>query len=571
MHIVNKISIQNFKCFRKKESFLLSQGTYLIGANNAGKTAILNAIRFFFDDTLYQDESFLNRTEFIGKAGGYNRAIISLEFNINSIQTKRIKQALAKKYGDRFIVSKIITIAETSKRISITYQIGAEKHTLDNMPIDVLKIIKGISITYIHPQEGKELLLNAQEKLRSRLLANWGRNSSFVTQSLKDVQNDWEKFRDKARKYLSSSLTENIQSMWPESEISIDLPKNIRDIVAVSEINFKTKIGPDIPLTSQGTGAQSTILYLAHYLLDSDRSLHRGEYHPIWLLEEPESFLHADLVIQFAKQLNSESWLGNIQMIASTHSPLILALSRSGGGKVRWILLKDYFTKKTKISTEWEDGEIKEIGNIMGDVNFSVYFSASIGTNAIYIEDTREITIEKFKMQGISITKGLMGTPEVQRFLDVLNVSQNVLMNKAYFIIDADKGKKDFSRYLQNSGEKEDKGFKRFKVTEKIFIILLPEGFCCEDLFLEYDNFLEETVSKLYNTNSWSPINTVSGSLSRAHAEIRGKNSPSDLIQAKLIIKNLQDVKNSFWEKVTTENIDMSQEYTTSLKILLDL
>lgn len=42
----------------------------LLAQNNAGKSAVLAGLRFFFDDNIFQDESFLNNTEFLRKQEG---------------------------------------------------------------------------------------------------------------------------------------------------------------------------------------------------------------------------------------------------------------------------------------------------------------------------------------------------------------------------------------------------------------------------------------------------------------------------------------------------------------------
>ena len=347
MHLLRKITITNFKGFREETTLDLSDGSYFCGANNSGKTSILNAINFFFDESLFNDESFINKTSFLSKKANSNRVEIIIEFDLEMLHTKVAKQRLIKTYGKSLRISKQITVTTDTKMISFLYSVNGGKF-YDTLPSDVEKLIKSVKITYLHPQEGQDLLLNAQKKLRQRLLANWGRGSN-ITQSIKQLQKAWDELRNKSRDYLSKALTDDIQNIWPSSEVLVNLPKDIKDIIAVSDIKFiGYKNAPDIELMLQGTGAQSIILYLIHFLLDSDRSLHRGEYHPIWLIEEPESFLHADLIAKLTLELNSEKWLGNIQMMISTHSPILLAGSRIAEEKITWTILENYSIKNNK-------------------------------------------------------------------------------------------------------------------------------------------------------------------------------------------------------------------------------
>jgi predicted ATP-dependent endonuclease of OLD family len=106
-------------CFRKKQRIDLSNGTYLVGANNSGKSVMLLAIRCFFDEVLFNSVDFLNRTEFKNKGAGYNRSEISIEFNLQSVDIKTRKQRLIKKYGTNLIVKKMFTYREVSKTVVV--------------------------------------------------------------------------------------------------------------------------------------------------------------------------------------------------------------------------------------------------------------------------------------------------------------------------------------------------------------------------------------------------------------------------------------------------------------------
>ncbi len=570
MYLLKNITIKNFKGFREKTTFELSDGSYFCGTNNSGKTSVLNAIHFFFNESLFIDESFINKTSFLSKKGGSNKVEISIEFNLEALSTVVTKQRLIKAYGHVLKVKKEITVTTDTKIISFLYSINGKK-LVDTLHSDIEKLIKSVKITYLHPQEGKELLFNAQTKLRQRLLANWGRGSN-ITQSIKELQEAWENLRNKSRDYLSKALTDDIQNIWPSSEVLVNLPKDIKDIIAVSDINFiGYKNAPDIELTAQGTGAQSIILYLIHFLLDSDRSLHRGEYHPVWLLEEPESFLHANLIARLTSELNSEKWLGNIQMIISTHSPILLAGSRLAEEKIIWSILENHIIKSNKKISLYQDDEIKNIGKMMGDPNFHLYFLAAQKTPIIFIEDGKDLTLKRYIEAGVSVFKGLKGVGEVAKHLDVYSSSPSISAGKMFFIVDADKGKDELSRFYDEEKALDTKAkFKKFAVKDTIdkFIILLPEGFAAEDLFSEFDNHLEESVSKIWNTSTWDLLENVPSVFLRTIAKIR-KIKPSSKEDAKILIKNTDDVKVRFWEKVEKDNLKFKEAYSKALQDLI--
>ena len=568
MSLISKIIIKNFKSFRDKKTFDLGEATYFIGVNNAGKSTVLNALQAFFDEGILSKGDFINKTSFLSKKRDSNVCEITVFFNIKELTTKKYKLELIKKHGSILSISKIFTVSTDTKVVTRSYKING-KSIKGSLPDEITKLMGSIKVTYLHPQEGQELLKKAQEKLRQRLLANWGRGSN-ITNSIKKLQDEWDELRDKSNVYLSGSLTESLQKMWPNSEITISLPKNIREIITISDINFSGyKNAPEIELTSQGTGAQSTILYLAHFLLDSDRTLHRGEYHPLWLLEEPESFLHVDLLAGLAKQLNSEKWLTNIQMVVSTHSPVLLAGSRVAEEKVTWCVLSDVCEGFNKTTNRFTEDEIKTIGNIMGDPNFFAYFLAAKDESLIFIEDSKALTLQKYADAGVSVTKGLEGVPEIIKFLGVFLSAPFVVSNKVFFIIDADKGKSQFARfYDENNVEATINGFTMFRVksSEKIFLIFLPEGLACEGLFEEFNNHLDDCIDKLWN-DKWEPKDPPI-SLAGVAAKIRIKkiNNRAEAIE---LIKNEGDVKDNFWKKVEDFDYNINNTHVESLKALM--
>lgn len=572
MPLINKITIKNFKSFREKTSFNLGDGSYFIGVNNSGKSTVLNALHAFFDESILNKDDFINKTSFLSKKGGSNVAEITIIFNLQELTTKKFKQELIRQYGSSLSISKIFTVATDTKIITHSYKLNGG-NVKGNFPDDIIKLIGSIKVTYLHPQEGQALLTNAQEKLRQRLLANWGRGSN-ITHSIEKLQGEWDGLRNKSKTYLSGSLTDSLQKLWPGSEVSINLPKNIREIITVSDINFSGYKGaPEIELTSQGTGAQSTILYLAHFLLDSDRSLHRGEYHPLWLLEEPESFLHVDLLANLAKQLNSEKWLNNIQMVISTHSPVLLAGSRVAEEKIIWNILSEHNGNLNKPTTKYCDDEIKEIGKIMGDPNFFAYFLAAKNEPLIFIEDEKKITIDKYLDAGIKITKGLNGVPEMCKFIAVFISAPFIINNKIYFIIDSDKGKSEVSRFYDSSFvDKSQNGFLRFKVkdTENIYLIFLPDNFAAENLFLEFENHLEECITKLFNTITWKLNDSIPNNLASRVSYFR-RNPIRSRDEAIDLMKNNDDVKYLFWKKVEKFDYKIEEKNIAALNDLLKI
>lgn len=574
MKLVTSISVQNFKCYRRKTKFKLNQSNFFIGSNNAGKSAVLKAFHCFFSEDQFEIE-YINKTELRSRGAGYNKSIVGITFDFNQISTKTLRGKLKNVFGDGLTLYKNWTYREATETVHVTYTIDGSEIEEDNLNDSLVDLLSRVSVSYLHPQEAKELLSQAQEKLKSRLLSNWGRGRSnrTLTEALKNLQEQWEAMRNMANTYLSAGLTESLQSIWPGCETRVVLPEKIQDIIAVSEIAFKGSSElPVVSLTSQGTGAQSTILYQTHFLLDSDKTLHRGFYYPVWLIEEPESFLHADIIFKLGALLCSKEWLGNIQMLISTHSPLLLATSRNNSEDITWHELTGHKINLSKPVQEWNDAEIKEMGIVMGDPNFDIYFKTFSMSKLIFIEDSRELTERKFKESGIDVTTRLPGIAEMRRYFNVLRAIDISMGRNIYFLVDNDDGVKEFTSVIKVVApiEISPQGFKKFSFENNVYVILFPEKMAVEELFEEHDDVLESCANKLFN-ETYTAANSygdIPANLTRAHAHVRNK-SVNGIDQAKDLIRNTQDVKDIFWGKVEDQDYKISEPYKKDLLSLI--
>ena len=88
MGILKEVVIRNFKSFRSEVRVPLTQGTYLAGPNNSGKTAILEALRCFFDNSAFQSD-YINRTELTARQVGFNRSDIAVVLDLGRITGER--------------------------------------------------------------------------------------------------------------------------------------------------------------------------------------------------------------------------------------------------------------------------------------------------------------------------------------------------------------------------------------------------------------------------------------------------------------------------------------------------
>lgn len=567
MGLLKRVEIRNFKCFRDWVGVDLNQSTYFVGANNSGKTAVLSAVAAFFDDEKF-DPTFINKTELAARREGANRSEVKVTFDLDVVPGRARQARLKGIYGPSVSVTKQFIWREASETLTVQYKVSPRPDSLgfEDMEKDLRELISSVSVSYIHPQEGVELLRRAQAKFKQRLFHNWGRHAS-VAERVKAVQEKWVDLRATANNYLSQALSARLKDIWPGAEVKVDLPERIQDIVAVSDITFRSSPNlPQVTLPSHGTGAQSIILYQTHYLLDSDRTLHQGMYFPVWLLEEPESFLHADIAVQLSHLLSSPEWLASIQMMVSTHSPVVLAGSRGGEGACSWAVLDGHDLSWPKSLSQIGEDDVEKVGLLMGDPNFGVYFEASARGARVFLEDSRHETRECFERAGMSVTASLKGVTEVKRYLSVLESIGDMLPGQFYFIVDADEGLKQLQPYLGTKPQFERAGrWKKCKVAPSAWIVVLPEGAAAEDLFEEWEDTVEDAWNDVFDADGVFR-ESVPVKLTRLASQLRSRaGAGKDELLG--VFKKSQDVKDRFWER--SGEFEIQGEHIEALHSLL--
>lgn len=575
--ILKSVSVENFKIFRGREVFDFAASTYFVGPNNTGKSTVLTALKYFFDfdNLLYEDRDFLNKTAIDSRKRGARESKIGVTFNLLAVRSATLKARFTKidKLSKAITITKIAKLSESGV-LTVDYDVNGQVLEFAQLPEHVKSLITSVKINYLHPQQGAALLKEAQVKLKRRLLDNWGRGrGSTMTQSMRDLETEWEKFRQIAKEYLSESLKVSVSKIWPDSDVNITLPNDIKSVLQISDISFSsTKGGPMVDLLSQGSGAQSLILYFAHYILDSDKTPYRAaEYHPVWLIEEPESFLHADLVSQLANEFNSQEWLDNIQLMISTHSAILLAKSRNVGNESHWHRMGS--PRLSKASTMWSSDELRDMGRMLGDANFLGYFLSSSSDRPVILEDSRQETADAFKRSGLNVLTGLKGISDINRTISSLLPLEETLTTKTYFIVDNDRGLTQIKSVLSGGDEVAiQDGFKLVRIgkTDALNVIVLPTNQASEDLFKEFAIFLDECVKAVYDP-SQSVIkqgypNYLAGVVAGLY-----KTKPELLDRAMIeeMIKTNTDVKSVFWKDTKENRYNIRPEVVDTINNLI--
>jgi len=138
--------------------------------------------------------------------------------------------------------------------------------------------------------------------------------------------------------------------------------------------------------------------------------------------------------------------------------------------------------------------------------------------------------------------------------------------------LDGDHGKNEIKDYLTSEYFLEENlGFKKYKISNGSIIIVLPEGECMEDLFLEFSDYINEQMHLIcdeeLNLKPSCPnyLTTVCSYLSH-------KFSTNPIESWELIEKKMRkddDVKKHFWNEVKKKNYFLDPEKIAALNYLI--
>lgn len=312
---IHSVRIRNFRTV--KDETLLEIDGYLtvVGPNNSGKTNILKAIQTFF--TGYDNDlGYSKERDFSKSSDKKGKTTITIVFQKeegkafdNSIfqEHSEIYEYLETSITNPNEITVYLTFNESTPNYQLHYNVKKKKdkqaHYSLKLKSIISKILDHFSIHYIPSEKSvKDIFRTLITPLVSIQLGNKMLENREVFDSV---------FRD-----TSTSISKNLKNCGLENfEFSIRPPRNkYSEMIKGFEFILKDTIETNV--FEKGMGIQTASL-LACFLWVTEQEINE-EKDVIWLLEEPESFLHPSLSETHKKLLHILRSLCTV--INSTHS-----------------------------------------------------------------------------------------------------------------------------------------------------------------------------------------------------------------------------------------------------------
>ncbi len=337
-HILSEISIRNFKSI-SNETFELSAFTPLVGYNNAGKSNMLEAIKWLLRKTALSDASFYNTAlpvEMEGVISGITQVIFDQlpENQRTSIQPFLIGDSLAIK---RVQPQPNVGVAQIRLQVKDPASIGTANEWRVN-PTGLDQAIQALFPEPIHIGA----MENAEEDVsKSKNTTTIGKllgeiigpiQSTYSTQvqtaldGIKDLLDADGTSRAAELNAFDAAVNGKVESFFPGVNIKVHVPTpELKEVFSKGTIKVFENLNPaGRDVSALGHGAQRSIqMALVRHLADIKRDSGEQASNTILLIDEPELYLHPQAIEVLRDALKTLSTQG-YQVIFSTHSPFMI-------------------------------------------------------------------------------------------------------------------------------------------------------------------------------------------------------------------------------------------------------
>lgn len=341
---LKKFKIKNYRCI-KDASIDFNKGVnILIGENNSGKTAVLDALRICFSYGKQWRDIWVSANNFHLDKNNPDADIEDIEFHLffeieDEVETGIFNELHS--VGDdgtqELQVHFRYYIDERSGVKKVRYSVWGGDNEGQSITPDVLDLIYFIhldalrdAVLHLRPMRGNRL-----GELYSKMVTDEERQE-FLSGKIRNVldgDTDWNTLIDQGKSKVNEHLKETTIT-GKEQNVKIDfLPFEFRRIV--DNLRIQTPVYNEeiiengdkqryFELHQNGLG-YNNLIYIATVLGDLKRQkeLESNAYVAL-LIEEPEAHLHPQLQNIFFNYLNKLNEIG-FQIFVSSHSPTITA------------------------------------------------------------------------------------------------------------------------------------------------------------------------------------------------------------------------------------------------------
>ena len=367
-----ELRMQNFRCYTSEVVFPVHDLTALIGRNDVGKSAILDALDAFFNDTIEStDQSVDANSDEVCITCKFDGIADELVLD-SSVETSALAEGILNRHG-QLEVRKVWTFGKrkvgsvyinalhpSDSRLknllslkNATLKSFAEQHSVDLEGVPKTKnppIRERIRQTIGNDRQEMLLKVDGSLNPEDNLKTIWSKlkkllpvYSVFKTDksfddkdgdvkdplqsaidealALPEIQERLEEIETKVREYSTDVAERTIAKL---SEFDSSLSENLKSDFGRSPsygkiFDLKLLNEKDVPLNKRGSGVRRLVILAFFQAQAEKRRLETGAPSIIYALEEPETSQHPDHQILIIRALVELSKQSDVQVLFTTH------------------------------------------------------------------------------------------------------------------------------------------------------------------------------------------------------------------------------------------------------------
>lgn len=398
---IERIEIENFRSIAKRLHLKPcdSRMHVLFGRNSSGKSNVLRAINLLFNERVDENSKYdWSRDKSIGSEKKTTIILAQLRLcdKHDAYVKKYIENKDASLLGDGDIISMHLQISSAG---NFQYRLRSKAGAFVKND-DVVQVIKNaVNCVYIPSIKDykKILYVDLMRKIVSNTFQGWGLG---ITESKRrgEQKDRFKVLLSQIQGILDDSgdiVDDELSRAWDKIEkFKFILPSDqLEDFLGSLEFQIKEKdLNEVINLADVGSGIQCFMILSVLKLLHDTRNV--GVYYGgtfLWLIEEPETFMHHDLQRKTRDRLLEFAKSGNI--IITTHSPVFAnkalysscyQIESNGGTSVRMVNAKDI------------------VSTVAGTLGIALSDFLDIGSWNILVEGESDVVILEAAVEALS-------------------------------------------------------------------------------------------------------------------------------------------------------------------------
>lgn len=334
-HIVSKIQIENFKSIVNQD-FELSNFTPLVGYNNAGKSNILEAIKWVLRKTSLSSSAFNNPSQPITMVATIQGITSDILDDIDQTHRTRIEPFLIN--GTLNIKRVQDTPNQSVTQIKLFVLDPSDGVTWQNNPTGIDNAVKDLFPEPIHigAMENSEddISKSSTTSTIGKLLAEiigpiemqYGQQVNTALEGLKEILDAEGINRAPELETFDQEINDKLDAFFPDIKVKVHIPTpELKEVFKKGTIKvYENSMSIPRDVSSFGHGAQRSIqMTLIRHLADLRLIAQQNQTTTLLLINEPELYLHPQAIEILRKSLNVLANQG-YQVIFSTHSPFMI-------------------------------------------------------------------------------------------------------------------------------------------------------------------------------------------------------------------------------------------------------